>query len=105
VLAETGIGTAVGARYADFSEGPRPRFVSMKGSILGSVLGITLISILGFAFVGMLLLMVRLGMPLYSYSVTIMPFLFAAIVALLFSRIGYRFSIGPLEKILAEIPN
>ena len=105
VLAEFGLGLAIGARYADFSEGPRPRFVSMKGSILGSVLGIIMISILGFAFVGMLLLLVRLGISLNSYLVTTMPFLFVAIVALLFSRIGYRFSIGPFERILTEVPN
>lgn len=105
VLAESGLGMAVGARYADFSEGPRPRFVSMKGSILGSVLGVILMSILGFAFVGMLLFMVQLGMSLNSYFLTTVPFLFAAIVALLLSRLGYRFSIGPFEKILGDIPN
>lgn len=105
VLAESGLGIAVGARYADFSEGPRPRFVSMKGSILGSILGIILLTILGFAFVGILLLMVRSGISLNSDILTSIPFFFAAIVALLFARIGYRFSIRPFEKLLAEVPN
>jgi len=105
VLAESGLGIAISARFADFAEGPRPRFVSMKGSILGSILGILLMSILGFAFVGMLLLIVRSGISASFDLVTSVPFLFAAIVALLFSRIGYRFSIEPFKKILAEIPN
>lgn len=105
VLAESGLGMAIGARYADFSEGPRPRFVTMKGSILGSVLGIVLMAILGFAFVGILLYIVRVGISLNSYILTTVPFLFAAVVALAFSRIGFRFSIGPFEKILTEIPN
>src|SRR5207245_9751247 len=39
LLAESGLGLAVGARYADFAEGPRPRFVTVAGAIIGSFAG------------------------------------------------------------------
>jgi hypothetical protein len=105
VLAETCLGSAVGTRFADFSEGPRPRFVTMKGSILGSILGIILMGMLTLTFVAMLVLTVRLGIPLNSYISTGLPFSAAAIMALIFSRIEYRLSIRPFQKILADVPN
>src|SRR3989442_5616184 len=39
LLAESGLGLAVGARYADFAEGLRPRFVTVARAIIGSFAG------------------------------------------------------------------
>src|SRR5467141_1012722 len=39
ILAEASLGIAVGSRFPDFSDGPRPRFVTVIGSIIGAVLG------------------------------------------------------------------
>jgi hypothetical protein len=104
VLAESSLGIAVGSRYADFSEGPRPRFVTMKGSIIGSVFGIILMGVMSAAFVLMLLLSVRIvGIATSLELIEALPFLATALVALVFSRIGYQLSIGPVKQILTEI--
>jgi hypothetical protein len=106
VLAESSLGIAVGSRYADFSEGPRPRFVSMKGSILGSILGIIIMGVMSIAFVLMLLLSIRVvGLTNSLELIEALPFLATALVALVFSRIGYKLSIGPVKRVLTEIPN
>ena len=106
VLAEASLGIAVGSRYADFSEGPRPRFVTIAGSIIGSVLGIVLMVIISVSFVAMLLLSVRLaGFSTPLAVVEALPFLVSGLVALILSRIGYRLSLGPVRRILREIPN
>lgn len=106
VLAESSLGIAVGSRYADFSEGPRPRFVTIAGSIIGSVLGIVLMVIISISFVAMLLLSVRfLGFSTPLELVEALPFLVSGLVALILSRIGYRLSLGSVRRILREIPN
>lgn len=106
VLAESSLGIAVGSRYADFSEGPRPRFVTIAGSIIGSVLGIVLMVVISVAFVAMFLLSVRLvGFSTPLELVEALPFLISGLVALILSRIGYRLSLGPVRRILREIPN
>jgi len=106
VLAESSLGITVGSRYADFSEGPRPRFVTIAGSIIGSVLGIILMSVMGVVFV----LMLPFSLLLFGGSTSLaliesLPFLLAGMIGLIFSRIGYRFAIGPVRGILTEIPN
>jgi hypothetical protein len=106
VIAESSLGMAVGSRYADFAEGPRPRFVSMKGSIIGSILGILLMGVLSVAFVLMLLVTVRVvGFAASLEAILALPFLATALVGLLFSRISYRLTIGPVRRILTEISN
>jgi hypothetical protein len=106
VMAESSLGMAVGSRYADFAEGPRPRFVSMKGSIIGSILGILLMGVLSVAFVLMLLVTVRVvGFAASLEAILALPFLATALVGLLFSRISYRLTIGPVRRILTEISN
>jgi hypothetical protein len=104
VLAETSLGIAVGSRYADFSEGPRPRFVTMAGSIIGSVLGIILMVLMSISFVGVLILWSRLGV---LWTVTALPLamLVSGVVGLIFSRAGYVLSIRPVEHVLREISN
>jgi len=106
VLAESSLGIAVGSRYADFSEGPRPRFVSMKGSIIGSILGVIMMGAMSVAFIAMLILSVRIvGLGTSLELIEALPFIATALVALIFSRIGYRLSIGPVNRILTEIAN
>ncbi|TMI51295.1 hypothetical protein E6H20_03980 [Candidatus Bathyarchaeota archaeon] len=46
ILAEAGLGIAIGSRFPDFSDGPRPRFVTVLGSIIGAVLGIVEMAIM-----------------------------------------------------------
>lgn len=104
VLAETSLGIAVGSRYADFSEGPRPRFVTIAGSIIGSVLGIILMVIMSVVFVAVLVLWARLGI-LWTIVSLPLALLISGIVGLIFSRAGYVLSIGPVEHLLREISN
>jgi hypothetical protein len=105
VLAESSLGIAIGSRYADFSEGPRPRFVTMKGSIIGSILGILLMGLMSMAFVLMLLISIRIvGLTTSLEAIEALPFLATALVGLIFSRLGYRLAIGPVGRILNEIP-
>jgi len=104
VLAESSLGIAVGSRYADFSEGPRPRFVTIAGSIIGSILGIIIMGLMSVAFVVTLLLTFRLGLSLPSI-LTPLPLFATAFLGLIFSRISYVISIRPIETLLGEIPN
>ncbi len=104
VLAESSLGIAVGSRYADFSEGPRPRFVTIAGSIIGSILGIIIMGLMSVAFVATLLLTFRLGLSLPPI-LTSLPLFATAFLGLIFSRISYVISIRPIETILGEIPN
>ncbi len=101
ILAESSLGLAVGSRYPDFSDGPRPRFVTIAGSILGSVLGIIMMLLISGPFVVFLIARLLLGIPFSLY----LSLLFSGLVGLLFSWIGYRASIHPVEGILREIPN
>ncbi len=104
VLAESSLGIAIGSRYADFSEGPRPRFVTIAGSIIGPILGMILMAILAVAFVATLVVSVRIvGYSASLDLIEALPFFAIAIVSLIFSRIGYRLSIGPVKRILTEI--
>lgn len=106
VLAETSVGIAIGSRYADFSEGPRPRFVTIRGSIIGSVLGIILMAMMSVVFVFTLLVSIQIiGVTTSLEVIEALPFLFTALVSLIFSRIGYLLSLGPVRRILTEIPN
>jgi hypothetical protein len=102
VLAEASLGIAVGSRYADFSEGPRPRFVTIAGSIIGSVLGIILMVFMSISFVAVLILWAQLGV---LWTVTALPLalLVSGVVGLIFSRAGYVLSIRPVEHVLREI--
>ena len=104
VLAESSLGIAIGSRFADFSEGPRPRFISIAGSIIGSVLGIIMMAILSITFILMLLLMVRVvGFSTSLELIEALPFFATAVIGLILTRICYRFSIGPITRILGEI--
>ncbi len=101
ILAEASLGIAVGSRYADFSDGPRPRFVTIVGSILGSVLGIIMMVLISGPFILFVIVRLVLGIPFSLY----LSLLFSGLVGLLFSWIGYRVSIRPVEAVLREIPN
>ncbi len=101
ILAEASLGIAVGSRYPDFSDGPRPRFVTLLGSFLGSVLGIIMMVLISGPFIVFVIVRLILGIPFSLY----LSLLFSGLVGLLFSWIGYRVSIGPVDAILGEIPN
>lgn len=101
IMAEASLGIAVGSRYPDFSDGPRPRFVTIAGSILGSILGIIVMLLISGPFAFFLIARLVLGIPFSLY----LSLLFSGLVGLVFSWICYRASIHPLEGILREIPN
>lgn len=100
ILAEASIGIAIGSRFPDFSEGPRPRFVTITGSILGTVLG--------FIILGLMVAPVIVAIVLASFGGTqaFVPLAIAAAgaVGLTVAFVGYKLSIGPVEKILADVP-
>ncbi len=100
ILAEASLGIAIGSRFPDFSEGPRPRFVTVTGSILGTVLGMITL--------GLMIAPVAIAIILASFNGT--PALVSIAIAasgavgLTVAFVGYRLSIGPVEKILADVP-
>jgi hypothetical protein len=101
ILAEAGLGMAVGSRFADFSEGPRPRFVTITGSIIGSILGmIAMVAMIVPVATALVLSFLRgVSVPL-SLALTL-----SGLIGLLISWTGYKLSIGPVANILAELPN
>lgn len=101
VLAEASLGVAVGSRYADFSEGPRPRFVTVIGSIIGSILGIIEMLLMSSPIVLFGVLRILFGVP-FSLPLSL---LVTGLLGLLFSWIGYEASVHPAESILSEPPN
>ncbi len=101
ILAEASLGIAVGSHYPDFSDGPRPRFVTIAGSILGSVLGIIMMVLISGPFIVFIVARLLFGIPFSLY----LSLLFSGLVGLLFSWIGYVASIKPVEGILREVPN
>ncbi len=100
IIAEAGIGVAVGSKFPDFSEGPRPRFVSIGGSIVGSVLGLVGMVMLSLPVLVALVLRFLLRLPV------LLPAAFSAsgLVGLLLAWAGYRYSKGQVERILQELP-
>ncbi len=100
ILAEASVGMAVGSKFADFSEGPRPRFVSITGSIIGSVLGLVAMVIM-VAPVGIALVLAFLsrGSPALPLALPA-----SGVLGLLIAWIGYKFSIKPVALILRELP-
>jgi hypothetical protein len=106
VLAESSLGIAVGSRYADFSEGPRPRFVTITGSIIGSILGVIVMGLMVLVFVLTIILSFRLiGIAALLGPIQALPLLSSCLVGLILSRIAYRLAIGPVKRILTDIPN
>src|SRR6266699_67577 len=63
VLAEASLGVAIGSRYPDFSDGPRPRFVTIIGSIIGAFLGVVLMLLMSLPLLFLLLARVFLLLP------------------------------------------
>ncbi len=100
ILAEASVGMAVGSKFADFSEGPRPRFVSITGSIIGSVLGLVAMVIM-VAPVGIALVLAFLsrGSPALPLALPA-----SGMLGLLIAWIGYKLSIKPVALILRELP-
>jgi hypothetical protein len=101
VLAEASLGVAIGSRYPDFSDGPRPRFVTIIGSIIGAVLGIVVMVLMSLPLLFLLLGRVFLLLP-FSLQLS---FLLGGMLGLIFARISYSLSIRSVDDILRELPN
>ena len=101
VLAEASLGVAIGSRYPDFSDGPRPRFVTIIGSIIGAFLGVVVMLLMSLPLLFLLLARVFLLLP-FSLQLS---FLLGGMLGLIFARISYSVSIRSLEGILRELPN
>ena len=101
VLAEASLGVAIGSRYPDFSDGPRPRFVTIMGSLIGAFLGVVMMLLMSLPLLFMLLARVFLLLP-FSLQLS---FLLGGTLGLLFARISYSVSIRLVDGILRELPN
>ncbi len=100
ILAEASLGIAIGSRFPDFSEGPRPRFVTVTGSILGTVLGLITLGLMVAPVAIAIILASSNGTPaLVSIAIAA-----SGAVGLTVAFVGYKLSIGPVEKILADVP-
>jgi len=101
ILAEASLGIAIGSRFPDFSDGPRPRFVTVVGSIIGAVLGIVEMAIMALPII--------LSFVLRTFLSILMPIQFvlalSGAVAGLLAWIAYSMSIKPVDSILSELPN
>src|SRR6266542_4780072 len=101
ILAEASLGIAIGSRFPDFSDGPRPRFVTVVGSIIGAVLGIVEMAIMALPII--------LSFILRTFLSILMPLQFvlalSGAVAGLLAWIAYSMSIKPVDSILSELPN
>ena len=101
ILAEAGLGIAIGSRFPDFSDGPRPRFVTVLGSIIGAVLGIVEMAIMALPII--------LSFILRTFLSILMPLqlvlALSGAVAGLLAWIAYSMSIQPVDSILSELPN
>jgi len=101
VLAEASLGVAIGSRYPDFSDGPRPRFVTIIGSIIGAFLGVIAMLLMSLPLLLLLLARVFLLLP-FSLQLS---FLLGGMLGLIFARISYWVSIRAVNGILRELPN
>jgi hypothetical protein len=101
VLAEASLGVAIGSRYPDFSDGPRPRFVTIIGSIIGAFLGVIMMLLMSLPLLLLLLARVFLLLP-FSLQIS---FLLGGMLGLIFARISYSVSIRAVNGILRELPN
>ena len=101
VLAEASLGVAIGSRYPDFSDGPRPRFVTIIGSIIGAFLGVIVMLLMSLPLVFLLLGRIFLLLP-FSLQLS---FFLGGMLGLIFARISYSLSIRSVNGILRELPN
>ncbi len=101
VLAEASLGVAIGSRYPDFSDGPRPRFVTIIGSIIGAFLGVVMMLLMSLPLLFLLLARVFLLLP-FSLQ---LAFFLGGMLGLIFARISYSLSIRSVDRILRELPN
>jgi hypothetical protein len=101
ILAESSLGIAIGSRFPDFSDGPRPRFITVVGSIIGAVLGIVEMAILATPLIVSFLLRTFLTISLSLQFVVA----FSGALGGLLTWIAYLLSIKPVEAILSELPN
>jgi len=101
VLAEASLGVAIGSRYPDFSDGPRPRFVTIIGSIIGAFLGVVMMLLMSLPLLFLLVARVFLLLP-FSLQLS---FFLGGMIGLIFARISYSVSIRSVNGILRELPN
>ena len=100
IVVEASLGVAVGARFPDFAEGPRPRFVTVTGSIIGSVIGI--------AMMGVVLSPIAVALALrFLYGITLALSLTLSLSVILGTFLAwacYRLAIPPVQNFLGELP-
>ena len=101
ILAESSLGIAIGSRFPDFSDGPRPRFVTLIGSLIGAVLGIVEMAIMALPLI--------LSFILRTFFAILIPLQFVLVlsgaVGGLLAWIAYVLSVNPVDSILSELPN
>lgn len=101
ILAEASLGIAIGSRYPDFSDGPRPRFVTVIGSIIGAILGIVEMAVLAIPLIVTYVVRILLSIIIPLQFIIA----FSGAVGGLLAWITYTLSISPVDSILSELPN
>jgi hypothetical protein len=101
ILAEASLGIAVGSRFPDFSDGPRPRFVTVIGSLIGAVLGIVEMAIMALPLILSFILRIFFSILLPLQFVLAL----SGAVGGLLTWIAYVLSVKPVDSILSELPN
>lgn len=100
IIVEASLGVAVGSRFPDFSEGPRPKFVTITGSIIGTIIGLLAMGIM----------LMPLGLLLtlrFLYGITLpLSFALSASVGLgiVLAWASYKLALLPVQNILNELP-
>ncbi len=98
---EATLGVAIGGRFPDFSEGPRPKFVTVTGSIIGTVLGLL--------FMGVTVSPVVVGIALRAFFRLEVPFgislSISALIGFFLAWVFYKLALGPFHRILSELPS
>ncbi|HEY5620588.1 MAG TPA: hypothetical protein VIK88_02925, partial [Candidatus Bathyarchaeia archaeon] len=97
---EASLGVAVGSRFPDFSEGPRPKFVTITGSIIGTIIGLVAMGIMLMPLG--LLLTLRF---LYGMTLPLSLALSASVgLGIVLAWASYKLALPPVQNILNELP-
>ena len=101
ITVEASLGVAVGSRFSDFSEGPRPKFVTITGSIIGTIIGL--------AAMGITLMPLGLALAVrFFYGITL-PLSLALSgsvgLGIILAWASYKLALPPVQNILSELPS
>lgn len=100
IFVESSLGLAIGTRFPDFAEGPRPRFVTVTGTIVGTVVGILVMGVVLSPIGIALVLRFVYGIPLGLSQALALTVALGTLLAWAF----YRLAIRPVQNFLDDLP-